>query len=418
ILSSGIPPAYDDIRAYERALPQHQNPFNASSSDPPRKYVRFAGHIWGHGLNNVLQEALLMSYVAYAAQRSYVFEDYTWSHSIFPYTIYDMALRPSRIPLNAFISGPTAGGHFPGFEHSLLAVSAEYWNEVCPKNKRYVIDSRTVPKRWEGEELVHWWVERLRGIPAECVEVSDHELVFDFFVFGESRFLSLWLGLSTSPMLRFFSWSPLVEAAVIRNSPMLAAPHSTSPTDAAARRKGLVAVHIRRGDYSRHCYNLVRWHSSYMGMHQLPTLPDLFDVETLWNGTAAGDEEAITEERTQAYLTHCYPDIEQIVERLRTVRHESSEKMGADLRRVYILTNGWAWFMDGVRKRLLEDGWDDVKGSWDLMLDSEQQYVDMAVDMAIAENAEVFVGNGFSSLTSNIVMLRLSKGMDVNSIRF
>src|SRR5258705_6123 len=54
-----------------------------------------------------------MSYLAYMANRSFVFEDYVWSHTPFPYTIYDFALRPKRIPLNAFISGPTAGGPMP-----------------------------------------------------------------------------------------------------------------------------------------------------------------------------------------------------------------------------------------------------------------------------------------------------------------
>ena len=61
-------------------------------------------------------------------------------------------------------------------------------------------------------------------------------------------------------------------------------------------------------------------------------------------------------------------------------------------------------------------------------MDSAQKHVAMAVDMAIAEKAEVFVGNGvsahvsnairrfadfflqFSSLSGNVVTLRLSRG--------
>jgi hypothetical protein len=62
----------------------------------------------------------------------------------------------------------------------------------------------------------------------------------------------------------------------------------------------------------------------------------------------------------------------------------------------------------------------------------------MAVDMAIAEQADVFLGNGvsissnvfhtvfavanshsqFSSLTANIITLRLARGMDPASNRF
>jgi hypothetical protein len=40
--------------------------------------------------------------------------------------------------------------------------------------------------------------------------------------------------------------------------------------------------------------------------------------------------------------------------------------------------------------------WEDVVTGNDLILDSEQRYVDVAVDMAIAEQVEVFVGNGVS----------------------
>jgi len=34
------------------------------------------------------------------------------------------------------------------------------------------------------------------------------------------------------------------------------------------------------------------------------------------------------------------------------------------------------------------------------------------------DKAEVFVGNGFSSLSANVVMLRMAKGLPVNSNRF
>lgn len=55
ILWSGIPPDYADIRQYERTLPQH----NLSLPYPEGQeglYLRFPDHLWGHGLNNILQE--------------------------------------------------------------------------------------------------------------------------------------------------------------------------------------------------------------------------------------------------------------------------------------------------------------------------------------------------------------------------
>ena len=55
LLWGGIPPGYEDIRGYERRLPQH----NLSLPFPEGAgglYLRFPGHLWGHGLNNILQE--------------------------------------------------------------------------------------------------------------------------------------------------------------------------------------------------------------------------------------------------------------------------------------------------------------------------------------------------------------------------
>lgn len=89
------------------------------------------------------------------------------------------------------------------------------------------------------------------------------------------------------------------------------------------------------------------------------------------------------------YLQHCLPTVEQIVEKLNGLRKENP-----GLKRVYVLTNGWGWWLNGLKSALQKDGWDDMKSSFDIQLDSEQTYISMAVDMAIAEKAEIFVGNG------------------------
>jgi hypothetical protein len=224
ILWRGIPPSYEDIRGYERRLPQH----NLSLPFPEGEeglYLRFPGHLWGHGLNNILQETyvcysvlclsrrlicfdrILMSYLAYMANRSFVFEDYVWSHTPFPYTIYDFALRPKRIPLNAFISGPTAGGPMPLLPPSPSpipsphdpppdrtkhqrqqhqrpiaprAISAEWWETVCPKWKRRIVSSEDAPNDKDGNELIDWWVRRLGEVSDGCVEIdSSSQVVFD-----------------------------------------------------------------------------------------------------------------------------------------------------------------------------------------------------------------------------------------------
>lgn len=95
---------------------------------------------------------------------------------------------------------------------------------------------------------------------------------------------------------------------------------------------------------------------------------------------------------TPYYLTHCLPEIPEIVERLHQVRLETPA-----LKRVYLLSNGWGWWLDSLAQALKKDGWEDIRHNGELEMDSAQKHVAMAVDMAIAEKAEVFVGNGVSS---------------------
>jgi hypothetical protein len=130
-----------------------------------------------------------MSYLAYTSNRSFVFEDYVWSHTLFPYTIYDFALRPKRIPLNAFISGPTAGGPISppsssssssSSQQAPRAISAEWWETVCPPHKRHVVSSKDAPNDAEGDVLIEWWVRTLCEVSNEYVEVdSSSQVIFD-----------------------------------------------------------------------------------------------------------------------------------------------------------------------------------------------------------------------------------------------
>lgn len=319
ILWSGIPPNYEDVRGFERRLPQHNV---TAAREAGIKYLRFPGHLWGHGLNNILQEAILMNYIAYSSQRAYVFEDYIWSQVPFPYTIYDFALRPARIPLNAFISGATAGGEVGG--DGPRSVTAEFWEEVCPREARVSLSAFDAPlETSDGETLIKWWVDRLKDIETPCVEVDTTEKqVFDFKIFGSSRLLTLWPGLSTSPILTSFAWSPLVQSAVSRNFALLQ-PSSLSTfydlqRPSAPSLPGLLAVHLRRGDYSRHCPRLARQRKIFHALNQFPSYPDRFTPEPMFNDTSISEHDI-----EDYYIEHCYPSHEQIVLKLRQVRKEN-----------------------------------------------------------------------------------------------
>lgn len=161
-----------------------------------------------------------------------------------------------------------------------------------------------------------------------------------------------------------------------------------------------------------------------MGFNQFGELPDRFDPPKFGSMKVLGGRE-------NYYMQHCCPRIDDVVEKLRDVRRGN-----ARLQRVYVLTDDWSsWWMGSLRKALAKDGWLDVRSSQNLQLNGEQKYVKAAIDMAIAERADVFIGNGvsvlvfivasaaderlqFSSVSSNVVMLRTSKNVDPQTSRF
>lgn len=286
--------------------------------------------------------------------------------------------------------------------------------------------------------------------------------------FGSSKIISLLPDLLASPVLKKFEWSKLVRGAVEkivdRFSPTCpeldAAP---SPTGANHTLPGVLALHLRRGDYKRHCTRLKNWASGYMGVMDM--LSDRFDPENgrprelMAHDNETDSEVEFREARREAYyLQHCLPDVRQVVERLREVRNEYdyswyqdaqqtlNKEQGSErrtpseagelgemdiripankhrLRHVYVLTNGWPSFLEELRLTLMEDGWESVVGTpdWgntvpalpfrimdgtgDAHLNSEERGVSAAVDMEIAQRAEVFVGNGVRVFLSALKVL-------------
>ena len=107
VLCSGIPPTYDDIRSFEKRLPQHN--LSAAQAEQ-RLYLRFPDHLWGHGLNNILQEASVPSFPLLPPLTTPPTASCTLT--LPPRSTGHMSLRtmsgpicPSRIPSTTFPSG-------------------------------------------------------------------------------------------------------------------------------------------------------------------------------------------------------------------------------------------------------------------------------------------------------------------------
>ena len=103
---------------------------------------------------------MLAAHLAHRTNRAYVFEDFVWSRLPFniPWTIYDFALRPTRVPWSAFVGGFIAGEDVSAKTNVHRSISSEYYEYVCPSNlpdeHRLVLWAKDAPKFDGGIEMV------------------------------------------------------------------------------------------------------------------------------------------------------------------------------------------------------------------------------------------------------------------------
>ncbi|KAJ7083041.1 hypothetical protein C8R43DRAFT_909542, partial [Mycena crocata] len=352
-----------------------------------------------------------------------------------------------KIPINAFIAGPMAGGSLANNDSDNVlrrAVSEEWWNVVCPPEKvvtmrlHDAMKEMSINENSDSQEMMGRWAETLLEMSAPCVSIEDGT-PFDFSFIGSSRVLSIWPSYGNSPTLKYFAWSPLITASLFHNFHVLSphgAPESLGPigsppygfqsfrpySSSATPITGLLGIHVRRGDFVRHCANLADAGMDYNAWNLLgtrshtaqpvdggiwPALPDILNVP---DGKTHRD----------AAFDHCWPSPEAMVSRVHNVRANAAAG-GAfppqDLRRVYIATDGDKSWIAELAAELKADGW-DVLGSYDMELSTEEKAVVQAVDMSVLVAAETFIAVGFSSLSSNVVQIRLAGGRDPQTIHF
>ncbi|KZT10756.1 uncharacterized protein LAESUDRAFT_721130 [Laetiporus sulphureus 93-53] len=415
---SKLPPLYSRYHQHELQMPQH----NLSQADVQgTKYLWISNYIRGNGWGNVMQELLLNSYLAYRANRSFVFTNYTWTEGGPDFALYNLRPIPARIPLTALLGGPTVGAPMLAAPDAPLAVTKEFWDEVCPHAT--VIKDDDVVTSVDGSPTtagmkVEKWLEKLRTTEDRCVEVPrDSWSIFDIWILQDAkRLLDEWPPFSHSPILTEFAWSPLIELAFDMNretispssplQPYLSSvPLTVKSAERYARIPGLLAIHVRRGDFVRHCKRLAQWEANYVAYNAFPSMPDQQDFPPNTPAPA----------RTEMYRARCYPEIDEIVRRIEEIRNSEA---GQGLQNIYIMTNAppdWIYDLKAALRRSW--GWADIASSRDLLLNQEQGYVKQAIDMLIGQRAQVFIGNPFSSLSGQVNMLRMANGFSPESCR-
>jgi hypothetical protein len=342
------------------------------------------------------------NHLAYKTNRTYVFQDYHWKRDYYPWK--HLKGPEPRTPINALISGPSAGGAWDTHDPFPRSISDRFFDKVCPPHERRIIDTHEVKPAiyWEpnGRVIFETWQKLLSDAPERCIEIRPNSTVdkvpqtFDLWFWGSGKCNDLWDEFKDSPVSRLLKTSPVVESAVARNLHLLSSRGPKPPLGASSDPfDRMLAVHVRRGDFKESCMGLAQWNATFYGWNLLPFLPDKFHYPPGWDV----DRDATI----KTYLSHCYPTEHEITNKLRISRKDyiDATKPGEVrfLDTVYILTNDKTEWIKRLVKMLYDDGWKHVVTTRELELDSQQKDVSMAVDMDFARRAAVFLGNGVGS---------------------
>ncbi|KAG6329389.1 hypothetical protein ID866_9700 [Astraeus odoratus] len=421
-----LPPLYERFRERDRSLPH----YDAYEQNRSVKYFWPAQHAHSCGWGNVLQDYVMMALLAHATGRSFVFDDYVWDPIRPNYSDWNGIVIPSLTPLSALVGGPMVGGPWPAGDGTPRAVNKHFFEKVCPNpTVIHVSDINTDQMRFTDSAVSVFskWVEVINAVDDPCLMLHPSgNQVFEFWIFGHKhRMHTLWPRISHSPVLTSWDWSPLIHAAYTRNrhffqrkqsrfAKLVGLPDFSGSEDPRAPIKGLLAIHVRRGDFEEHCRNLAGWRSDWNAWNAFPEFIDQFEKP---------DDDVALEVATDIYVEHCYPTVAQIVDKVRRVRQGSRPKH--KLSHLYIMTNGPLPWIQELKAALVEDAerhqgskWESVMSSRDLELTWEEKFVAQSLDMMVGQKAEVIIGNGWSSLTSNVAMLRMANGFPPDSVRF
>jgi hypothetical protein len=209
-----------------------------------------------------------------------------------------------------------------------------------------------------------------------------------------------------------FRWSDEVLAIVDRAQAELRL--KSKLTSVSLEREPYMALHLRRGDFEDHCKTLAERHEGTTTWTTLPFLQSTMLPPSLDTSNAT------------SIMQHCYPNLYRILD---AVSHQA--RSHPHLRTLHVLHDG-AWdhpfvFLQYYKlaEALKNTAWAEGQGwtngpmvrvthSGDLPIARGERDWTVCVDVELGRRAEVFIGNGYSSLSTQVIALRL--GVDNGAV--
>ncbi|KAG6844627.1 hypothetical protein H0H87_005484 [Tephrocybe sp. NHM501043] len=324
----------------------------------------------GAGFNNQAQEVLLFHHLALQTSRVYVYQPIIW--------------RPrgaqAKVALSAFMPGVARN-----------SISSTVFNEACsPEETKHISIRVTYSALWD------YAMQQLSG-NEKCIVVDVWILNWDFLASPALHFI--WPEFKKY-LANHFQWSGAIETISQRA-------HQDLNLRSGDEGDPYVALHFRRGDFEGHCHSLAEHQTGFTTWATLPSLQPSISPP------------ALDTTNTTSVIDHCYPTLHRIVEIIDSLVHDKPH-----LRTLHVLHDG-AWdhplvyaqhysleatltnaarartagWVGGPMKRVTHSGQVPIRwreADWAVM-----------VDVELARRAEIFIGNGYSSLSTQVVALRL-----------
>lgn len=325
-----------------------KHPFSQPTFSSPERYLSF--NTLSAGFNNQCHEILLYVYLAYCTNRRYVYHPFAAS-----------AWQESDQPFERVLNMQALSSHL---------ISTKDFDARC--------QGRTVTIRvdkWPMHNRLDAFFDTLREhVNEPCLHVDTWVLDWDY---AETTDLIQYWPHYRDVVLRQFQWSALVRKAA---EDIVAKFKKHGVTD-------FVSVHVRRGDYVNHCKFLFSANKPFI----------------YWNHLPSKQKEGVqpVSQNITDFLRHCLPSPEDI-----TIRIESLIKANAhwlsSTRGLHVMHTGGSSIVSHLKQHFGKQ--------FAFYIDSDElapSDLNVMTDMEVARRSAIFIGNGWSTTTSQVVQLRV-----------
>ncbi|KAG6837007.1 hypothetical protein H0H93_016467 [Arthromyces matolae] len=359
--------------AYYNKLAKHEESESLRfiRNSPENKYVMFK-QLQGAGFNNQAQEILLYHHLALQSSRIYVYQPMVWRSRG----------AHATVPLSAFLLGSARN-----------SISSTVFEEACTPEETKHINIRA-----SNQALWNYAKSQLSG-DEKCIVIDNWILTWDYL--ASNGLHDVWPEFQKY-LARYFQWSEPIQSITQRAHETLNLRSSQANYNEG---DAYIALHLRRGDFEGHCEILSQRQAGFTTWATLPSL-NVYPP-------------ALSTTNHSSVIEHCYPPLNRFVDIIDTLVRDKPH-----LRTIHILHDGaWDHPLVYMQRHILEArltnaaraktaGW--VGGPMKRVTHSGQLPIGwgegdwaVAVDVELARKAEIFIGNGYSSLSTQVVALRL-----------